>query len=120
MISIATFYASSVLYMHVCVCVFVCVCTEELDPHSSAELRFKVEVSETLLRCVKLKYDQANAIIELQGLKVRSVYTYTHTHKKKRHTHTDACTHAHAHTHTCGVVPAYCLHMRPTRMHLGP
>jgi hypothetical protein len=43
----------------------------EDDVHGNGgEASFKLEVSETFLRSVKLKYDQANAIIELNGLKV--------------------------------------------------
>jgi len=37
-----------------------------LDPEAS----FKREVSETFLRCVKLRFDQTNAVIELNGLKI--------------------------------------------------
>lgn len=31
---------------------------------------FKREVSETFLRCVKMRFDQTNAVIELNGLKI--------------------------------------------------
>ncbi|KAJ9526674.1 hypothetical protein QJQ45_017554, partial [Haematococcus lacustris] len=39
---------------------------EELDP----EALFKREVGETFLRCVKMRFDQTNAVIELNGLKI--------------------------------------------------
>jgi hypothetical protein len=45
---------------------------EVLDP----EALFRREVSETFLRCVKMRFDQTNAVIELNGLKVR-VYLLT-------------------------------------------
>jgi len=45
---------------------------EELDP----EVIFKREVSETFLRCVKMRFDQTNAVIELNGLKIAEDRTF--------------------------------------------
>ncbi|KAF5828895.1 hypothetical protein DUNSADRAFT_16852 [Dunaliella salina] len=45
---------------------------EVTDPESN----FKREVSETFLRCVKLRFDQTNAVIELNGLKVELLLTF--------------------------------------------
>ncbi len=39
---------------------------DDVDP----ELSFKREVAETFLRCVKMRFDQTNVVIELNGLKV--------------------------------------------------
>lgn len=43
---------------------------EEVDEADLRELHFRREVAETFLRCVKDGFEQSNAVVELQGLKM--------------------------------------------------
>jgi translation initiation factor eIF-2B subunit epsilon len=43
---------------------------EDEDEVDARELHFRREVAETFLRCVKEGFEQANAVVELQGLKM--------------------------------------------------
>ncbi len=49
---------------------------EDDDEVDARELHFRREVAETFLRCVKEGFEQANAVVELQGLKMAENRTF--------------------------------------------
>lgn len=49
---------------------------EEEDATDARELHFRREVAETFLRCVRDGFEQANAVVELQGLKMAENRTF--------------------------------------------